>query len=234
VTWPRALQPQLCCRALRHIKAPTPAPGDTELPLLAESKRTAQVTRICIIQGHPTHGTTHFGHALAQAYAQGAIAAGHEVQTIAVADLDFPILRCKRQWDEAPAPAAIAKAQQVIGWAQHLLIVHPLWIGSMPALLKAFFEQALRPGFAMSQTPKGGWTKLLSGRRARVVVTMGMPASIYRWYFGAPGLKSLTQNLGLVGVAPCRTTLIGMIEGMSERQRLRWLQRLNALGAQAA
>jgi putative NADPH-quinone reductase len=110
-------------------------------------------------------------------------------------------------------PPAIAKAQLAIGWAQHLLIVHPLWIGSMPALLKAFFEQALRPGFALSPTPKGGWSKLLSGRRARVVVTMGMPASIYRWYFGAPWLKSLTQNLGLVGVAPCRTTLIWQDRG---------------------
>lgn len=50
----------------------------------------------------------------------------------------------------------------------------------MPALLKAFFEQALRPGFAMSTSAKGGWTKLLSGRSARVVVTMGMPAFVYR------------------------------------------------------
>ena len=41
---------------------------------------------------------------------------------------------------------------------------------------------------------------------------MGMPALIYRWYFGAHGLKSLTQNLSLVGIAPCQTTLIGMIE----------------------
>jgi putative NADPH-quinone reductase len=194
----------------------------------------APVTRICIIQGHPTRGAQHFGHALAQAYADGALAAGHEVQTIAVAELDFPILRSKQEWDEGPAPAAIAKAQGAIGWAQHLLIIHPLWIGSMPALLKAFLEQALRPGFAMAQAPRGGWTKLLAGRGARVVVTMGMPACIYRWYFGAPGLRSLTQNLSLVGVAPCRTTLIGMIEGMHESKRQKWLQRLSALGARAA
>jgi hypothetical protein len=36
----------------------------------------------------------------------------------------------------------------------------------MPALLKAFFEQALRPGFAMALTPNWGWSKLLSGRSA--------------------------------------------------------------------
>jgi putative NADPH-quinone reductase len=100
----------------------------------------------------------------------------------------------------------------------------------MPALLKAFFDQALRPGFALSTSGKGGWTKRLSGRGARVVVTMGMPAFIYRWYFGAHGLRSLTQNLVLVGIAPCRTTVIGSIEAMNDRKRRKWLDRLGTLG----
>jgi putative NADPH-quinone reductase len=188
--------------------------------------------RICIIQGHPTSGEEHFCHALARAYAKGATSAGHEVKTVIVADLDFPILRSKKDWDSGQAPPAIAAAQETMRWAQHLLIIHPLWIGSMPALLKAFLEQALRPGFAMSTSAKGGWTKLLTGRTARVVVTMGMPALIYRWYFGAHGLKSLTQNLSLVGIAPRRSTLIGMIEAMDDAKRRQWLDRLRALGGQ--
>jgi putative NADPH-quinone reductase len=67
-----------------------------------------------------------------------------------------------------------------------------------------------------------------------VVVTMGMPALIYRWYFGAHGLKSLTQNLALVGIAPCRSTLVGMVEAIDDGKRRRWLERLRALGGQAA
>lgn len=192
------------------------------------------MTRICVIQGHPSDGNSHFCHALADAYVEGALSMGHEVRTIVVADLDFPVLRSKQDWDIGQAPAAIVSAQDTIRWAQHLLIVHPLWIGSMPALLKAFFEQALRPGFAMSISAEGGWRKLLSGRSARVVVTMGMPAFVYRWYFGAHGLKSLTQNLSLVGISPSRSTLIGSIEGMAEAKRGRWLQRLGSLGKQAA
>jgi putative NADPH-quinone reductase len=53
-------------------------------------------------------------------------------------------------------------------------------MGSTPALLKAFFEQTLRPGFALSTSGKAGWTKRLSGQSARVV-TMAMPGFIYRW-----------------------------------------------------
>lgn len=51
------------------------------------------MTRICVIQGHPNGGNSHFCHALADAYVEGALSAGHEVRTIVVADLDFPILR---------------------------------------------------------------------------------------------------------------------------------------------
>jgi putative NADPH-quinone reductase len=161
------------------------------------------------------------------------MAAGHETRTVSVAELDFPLLRSKQDWDSGQAPAAIANAQQAIRWAEHLLIIHPLWIGSMPALLKAFFEQALRPGFAMGTSANGNWTKLLAGRSARVVVTMGMPAIVYRFWFGAHGLKSLTQNLALVGIAPARSTLIGMIEGIDDAKRQRWLEHMRALGKRA-
>lgn len=191
------------------------------------------MTRICIIQGHPTAGA-HFCHALAAAYSESAIAAGHEVHTLSVAEMDFPLLRSKDHWDKGPAPAAIVSAQERIRWAEHLIIVYPLWIGSMPALLKGFFEQALRPGFAMALTPNGGWTKLLSGRSARVIVTMGMPALVYRWYFGAHGLKNLTQNLALVGIRSRRPVLVGMIEAMSDSKRRVWLDHLRELGRCAA
>ena len=59
---------------------------------------------------------------------------------------------------------------------QHLVIFYPLWLGSMPALLEGFLEQALRPGFAIGKVESGtSWKKLLTGTSARIVVAMGMP-----------------------------------------------------------
>jgi putative NADPH-quinone reductase len=66
------------------------------------------MTHIAIIQGHPTSGGGHFCHALAEAYAEGAFAGGHQVRFITVADLDFPLLRSKADWDKALPPAVIA------------------------------------------------------------------------------------------------------------------------------
>lgn len=189
-------------------------------------------TRILILQGHPDPAPERFGRALAAAYAKGATQAGHEIRLIDLATLGFDLLRTKKDHDDAPVPAALADAQQAIAGADHIVIVFPLWLGGMPALLKGFLEQVLRPGFAYRVA--GGWKRLLTGRLARIVVTMGMPPLAYRFWFGGHGVRQLERSiLGFVGIKPVRTTLIGGIESMTDGGRQRWLDRMRSLGKQA-
>jgi putative NADPH-quinone reductase len=76
--------------------------------------------------------------------------------------------------------------------------------------------------------------KGLTGKSARIVVTMGMPALVYRWYFGAHSLKSLERNvLRFAGLKPIRESLVGMVEGISPAKRQSWLDLLRELGAAA-
>ena len=189
--------------------------------------------RIALINGHPDPAPGHFVHALAEAYRNAATEAGHEVRAIAVAQLEFPLLRNADEWRGEVSPA-IRSAQEAIAWAEHVVILFPLWLGDMPALLKAFFEQALRPGFAIGEAaPRRLPKKLLAGRSAQVIVTMGMPAFFYRLYYRAHSLKSLKRNmLDFVGFSPVRSTVIGMVEG-SERGRTAWLDKVGALGRKA-
>ncbi len=190
------------------------------------------MTRIAVIQGHPDAQVVHFGHALADAYAQAAAEAGHELRLIEVAKLDFPLLRSQKEWTEGATPEAIRQAQETLAWCEHMAIFFPLWLGDMPALLKGFFEQALRPGFAIAEAPPGkAWKKLLPGRSARIVVTMGMPAFFYRFYYRAHSVHSLERNvLKFCGIAPVRTTLIGMVEGGKKGGPERWLAEMHLLG----
>jgi len=187
---------------------------------------------IVIIQGHPDASARHFGHALADEYEKGAEDGGHEVKRIEVAQLDFPLLRTKEEFEKGLPPDSIKQAQEAIGWADHLVILYPLWLGSTPALLKAFFEQAFRPGFAFEYQKSGQMAKkLLTGKSARIVITMGMPAFVYRWFFLAHSFKSLKRNtLWFCGIGPVRATLIGNIETMSEEQRMGWLDEMRGLG----
>lgn len=187
---------------------------------------------ITIIQGHPDDKARHFGHALADHYAAGCEAGGHPVRRIDVARLEFPILRAKEDFEKGPPPDVIKQAQEAIEWANHLCIVYPLWLGGMPALLQGFFEQVFRPGFAFLADQRGRMPKgRLTGKSARIVVTMGMPALVYRWYFGAHSLKSLERNiLGMAGIGRIKESLIGMIDGMSQERREAWLEKMRRLG----
>jgi putative NADPH-quinone reductase len=187
---------------------------------------------ILLIQGHPDASQRHFCHALEDAYAQGARAAGHEIQRINVATLDFPILRSQLEWEQGALPPGLVDAQAAIKWAEHLVLFFPLWLGDMPALLKGFLEQVARPGFAFSREGKNPLAaKGLTGRSARVVVTMGMPASVYRWVFRAHSIKSLERNiLGFVGIAPVHETLIGMVGEMQAESAKKWLVKLEKFG----
>jgi putative NADPH-quinone reductase len=191
--------------------------------------------RIVIIQGHPDADPRRFCRALVDAYIAGARDAGHEVRLLDVTTLDFPVLRTREAWERGPPPEAIVRAQDDVRWADHVVLVFPLWLGALPALLKAFLEQLFRPGFAFTGSLAQGGKRQLGGRSARLVVTMGMPALVYRWYFGAHSLRSLERNvLRFCGISPVRDTIIGMVESGDGRRRTRWLERMRALGRRGA
>ena len=188
--------------------------------------------RITIIQGHPDGQARHFGHALADEYAKGCQDGGHEVRRVEVAQLTFPLLRTKEEFEKGQPPDSIRQAQEAIRWANHLVILYPLWLGSMPALLKGFLEQVFRPGVAFAYQEQGKMaTQLFTGKSARVVVTMGMPAFVYRWFCFAHSVKSLQRNiLEFCGIRPTRATLIGRVESMNEQQYAGWLDEMRGLG----
>lgn len=185
--------------------------------------------RIALLDAHPDPDPARFIHALAARYAAGAEAGGHEVRRIDLASIDFPLLRSRQEWAEGPAPAAIEAAQKTLAWANHIVILYPLWLGDIPALLKAFLEQAFRPGFALSgEAGLGGG--LLKGKSARVIVTMGMPAFFYELYFRAHSVKSLERNiLKFVGIGPVSRTIIGAVES-SPKSRARGLVAMENFG----
>jgi len=188
--------------------------------------------RILVIQGHPDGSRPHLLHALADTYTDAARKAGHAVRITRIAELDFPVLRSPAEWEHGELPLSLRQPQQDIAWAEHLVLFFPLWLGDMPALLKAFLEQVARPDFAFHNHESGSpfSAKGLKGRSARVVVTMGMPALAYRWYFRAHSVKSLERNiLGFVGIAPVHETLIGMVGSLKAEDAQRWKQKLARL-----
>jgi putative NADPH-quinone reductase len=188
--------------------------------------------RILLLDGHPDPAGERFVHALAAAYRAGAEEGKHDVHVTRVADLDFPLLRTQVDYETGKPVAAVRGLQSTLEWASHVVIIYPLWLGSMPALLKALLEQTLRPGFAFSTAALGFRPlKLLGDKTAHIIVTTGMPGLLYRWYFRAHSVRSLERNvLRYVGFRRVSTTVIGNAAGMSGAARVRWLERMRRLG----
>ena len=187
--------------------------------------------QILIIQGHPDTQKTHYGHALADIYELAAKEAGHDTKHLIVADLNFPLLRSKHDFDYEKPPEVIQQAQGDILWADHIVIIYPLWLGTMPALLKGFLEQVFRPSFGMYFPESGGFPeKLLKDKTARIIVTMGMPALFYRWFFFAHSLKSLQRNiLKYSGIKHIKTCTIGTVEKGNKKKLSAWLLRVKKI-----
>ena len=189
--------------------------------------------RILILQGHPDASQPHLCHALASSYSAGAEGAGHTVKHVNVAEVDFPLLHTQKDFETGTVPVNLKTIQDDLLWAEHVVVFFPLWLGDMPAMLKGFFEQLLRPSF-VGEYANYFDKKVLSGRSARVVATMGMPAAIYRWYFRAHSVKSLERSLlGTVGFAPVDETLIGNVGNMKPAEATKWLRKLERLGVGA-
>jgi putative NADPH-quinone reductase len=190
---------------------------------------------VCIIQGHPHGSGKHLCHAIADAYADGARAGRAVVRRIDLGNMDIPLLRDPADFVSAP-PETIAAAQDAIREAQHIVVVYPLWLGTMPAVVKAFFEQLCRKGFAIEANAKGGWPKqMLKGRSARVIVTMGMPAAAYKLIFGAHGVRGFESGiLGMAGIKPIRETLVGAVETLNRNRTEALLGRIRKLGKDLA
>jgi putative NADPH-quinone reductase len=190
--------------------------------------------RIAIVQGHPDPGGHHLLNALADAYADGAVAAGLEVRRIEVASLDFPLLQTQVEFEAGRIPASLEQAQDDMRWAEHWVFLFPLWHGTLPALLKGFVEQIFRPGFALEYQKDAFPRRLLAGRSARIVVTMGMPTWIYRWYFGAFGVRGFAKSvLSFAGIRPVRTTLYGGLASADAQQQAGWLEEMRRYGSRA-
>lgn len=186
-------------------------------------------SRIAVVQGHPDPAGSNFIEALADAYTEGAKEAGHEVRRIDIGQLDYAPIQSPKEYGSEP-PEAIQEAQATLKWADHWVILYPLWLGAMPAMLKGFLEQVFRPGFGFDLSGRLP-TRHLKGKSARIVITMGMPALAYRLWFRAHSLKSLKRNiLGFSGIRPIRTTLFGDMGKRDEQSRKGCLEAVRQLG----
>jgi len=169
---------------------------------LVFARKLRERARIAVINGHPDPRPERFCAALAGAYAQGARSAGLEVRELVTGAGDI-------------SPES---AFQALDWANHFVVVFPMWLDRPPAPLQAFFA-----GWAR-HVVEGGYIEP-PARTARLVVTMGMPAFAHR---------RQSEAISLPGIYRADISYIGSVESASPKQRAAHLADAWRTGARTA
>lgn len=188
--------------------------------------------KILIINGHPNKDSFNFG--LAEAYKKGAVNVGAEIKEIVIAELQFnPNLQFGYQKRIELEPDLI-DAWEKIKWAEHLVWIHPVWWGGLPAISKGFIDRLFLPGMAFRYRDNSvWWDKLLKGKTARILTTLDQPGWYYRLAFGRPSVNQLKKStLEFCGVKPVKVTYFGIIKTSDQTHRSKWLARAEDLGYQ--
>lgn len=187
--------------------------------------------KILLIQGHPDNES--FCHALHAAYRDGARSAGAEVEEIFVAKLQFNPNLAHGYRERTELEPDLLEAQRKIKNADHIVVIHPVWWGAAPALLKGFFDRVLLPGFAFKKRPGSLlWDKYLTGKTGRLIATMDQPRWYYWLVYWAPSHRAIKNlTLEFCGIRPVGVTSIGPIRNSETAFREKWISKVKALGA---
>lgn len=188
---------------------------------------------VTIILGHPDASS--YCGSLADTYADAARRAGHDVRLFRLGDIAFdPVLHHGYHQRQELEPGLL-ELREAITWARHLVFVYPVWWGSMPALLKGFFDRTFLPGYAFKYRDNSPfWDKLLAGRSADVITTMDTPPWYYRFIYTRPGHHQIRKTiLEFSGITPVRITSLGPVRYATQEKREQWRRKVEKLAQSA-
>src|SRR3990167_4669775 len=180
------------------------------------------VKKIFILLGHPDKSG--LCGAIADAYETGARDGGHTVERLNVGEMQFdPILHKGYRAIQTLEPDLV-RFQELITWADHFVIIYPVWWVGMPALLKGLFDRAWLPGsaFRYIKTKAGHrtifWHRLFRGKSARTILTSGTPPWMGR---ALPGNVNAQLRWGILWFAGfhVRPDWFGPAENVPEDRR---------------
>jgi putative NADPH-quinone reductase len=186
--------------------------------------------KVLLILGHPNKDS--FCGSLAEKYREGAVKAGAEVREISIGDLDFdPILHYGYKKIQE-LETDLIRAQELINWAEHIVFVYPIWWAGKPALLKGFIDRVFLPGFSFKYRENSPfWDKYLTGKSARVIITMDAPVLYNFLVYGNAEQKAMKRGiLQFCGIKPVKITTIGSVKTMKSGQIEKWLEKIKKLG----
>lgn len=99
----------------------------------ARGKEILEMARIVVIVGHVRTATC---EALGESYARGARAGGHEVKLFVTSRMTFDPILHEGFERVQPLEHHLSEVHDAMLAADHLVLIFPLWLGTLPAILR--------------------------------------------------------------------------------------------------
>ena len=173
--------------------------------------------KILIINGHPDGES--FVTALFKKYVENINQKKHDVKVLNLCEMKFdPVLRFGLRKRMEP-DKEIELSQELIKWTDHFVIFYPVWFGTVPSLLKGWFERVFTPGIAYNMD---GFriNKLLKGKTAHLVSTSGSPV-FWQMISGNLELRLLKRLLNFFGIKITIVDRLGLVDAKKEKDERR-------------
>lgn len=178
-----------------------------------------------VIDGHPDPDS------LTAAIARGYAEAHGNARLLALRDLRFdPHMRFgyRKRMEIEPD---LQDARDALHLARRIVVVSPMWWGSVPAVLKGFFDRALLPKQEYVYPARGLPRGLLRGRSGRLFLLADTPA-IALPFTGTHAVAQVTRHtLTFCGVRPFRVHRLLGVRYRSPARIERWIARAAKTGA---
>lgn len=188
-----------------------------------------------IVFNHPYEGS--FCNAILDAAQEGLAESGQPCRLIHLDKDGFdPVMRAKdlkafamagKEGEKAltDVDPLVMQYKEKIEWAEHLVMIFPIWWMSVPAMTKGFIDKVIFPAIAYDMVGNRLQSRLSSLEKVTVITTMNTPADIYKERFGNAIENTLIKGtFHQIGIKNVEWLSLNKVRQTSQEQRLEWLE----------
>ena len=116
---------------------------------------------------------------------------------------------------------------KLLRWAEHLVMIFPIWWMSTPAMVKGFIDKVIFPGIVYKMDGGRLVSQLSSLRETTLITTMNTPADVYKERFDNSLEGSLIKGtFNQIGIHDVRWISLNMVKQVGDEKRWVWLDEI--------
>lgn len=186
-------------------------------------------SRLLILNGNP--GSSTLNRAMVEAIAAVAVSRGAEIRIHHLNELRFDANLAEGYHSRMEWEPDLRRLHEDLFWCDRFVLVHPLWWGGAPARLKGLIDRMFLPGVTFRyEAGRRFPVPLLSGRKARIILTSDTPSLILWLLYGNGWLKILRrQILGFCGFSDLKVVNHAPIRGASAERLAGYVRKAPAI-----